>query len=98
MELSGARIKKLGVSRLQVDDYLMLNAAVWYTVLVTAANQIISGGGSNFMTPEEQAALTPAIIKDRESGSKWVLVSEQAMIITIWSCKLCMLFIYYRLT
>ena len=76
----------------------MINAAVWYTVLVTAANKIIFGGGSNFMTAEEQAALTPVIIRDRESGSKWVLVSEQAMIITIWSCKLCMLFIYHRLT
>ena len=50
------------------------------------------------MTPEEKAALTPETTKERIVGSKWVIVSEQAMILTIWSLKLCMLCIYRRLT
>ena len=98
MACSWARIRKLGITKLQADDYLMVHAVLWYTVLVIAVNKTIFGGGSNFMTAEEEAALTPATIRERTKGSKWVVVSEQAMILTIWSFKLCMLFIYSRLT
>ena len=95
---SGARIRKLGIAKIQADDYLMVNAAIWYTLLAVSINKIIFGGGSNFMTREEEAALTAETIRARVAGSKWVFVSEQAMILTIWSLKLCMLFIYRRLT
>lgn len=95
---SGARIKKLGIARMQADDYLMINAIIWYTLLVISVNKTIFGGGSNFMTPEEEAALTPEMTRERVVGSRWVFVSEQAMILTIWSLKLCMLLIYRRLT
>ena len=76
----------------------MVNVIFWYTLLAVSINKMIAGGGSNYMTPEEEASLTPQTIKDREEGSKWVFVSEQAMVLTIWSLKLCMLFIYGRLT
>ena len=89
---------KLGFSKMQADDYLMVNATFWYTLLAVSINKMIAGGGSNYMTAEEEASLTPQTIKDRIEGSKWVFVSEQAMICTIWSLKLCMLFIYSRLT
>lgn len=95
---SASRIHKLGITKIQADDYLMANALFWYTLLAVSINKIIASGGSNFMTAEEEANLTPTSIKDRIEGSKWVFISEQAMIITIWSLKLCMLFIYGRLT
>ena len=76
----------------------MVHATLWYTVLVVAINKTIFGGGSNYMTADEEAALTPESVRERTKGSKWVVVSEQAMILTIWSFKLCMLFIYSRLT
>lgn len=50
------------------------------------------------MTPEEEAALTPEIKAERVRGSKWVLVSEQAMIMSVWSCKAVMLILYRTLT
>ena len=50
------------------------------------------------MTPDEIAALTPQTYADRVSGSKWVLVSEEVMVMTVWTCKVCMLLIYKRLT
>lgn len=59
---------------------------------------IASGGGSNLMSQEEIDALTPETIAERTTGSKWVFVSEQAMLIAIWSMKCCMLLIYNRLT
>ena len=50
------------------------------------------------MTDDEIANITPEVIEERTAGSKWVLVSEEAMIMAIWSCKACMLLIYRRLT
>lgn len=50
------------------------------------------------MTDEDIANLTPSIYAERVRGSKWVFVSEHAFILTVWSCKSCMLVIYARLT
>ncbi|KAL8703707.1 MAG: hypothetical protein Q9201_003108 [Fulgogasparrea decipioides] len=50
------------------------------------------------MTPEEEAALTPKTTAERVAGSKWVVVLEEAMVLTVWTCKLGMLFIYQRIT
>lgn len=76
----------------------MVTVIPWYTLLVVSINKIIFGGGSNFMTPEEIATMTPAIHASRVQGSKWVLLSEEVMVMTIWTCKICMLLIYSRLT
>jgi hypothetical protein len=95
---SVARIKRLGIRNLQTDDYLMMFAVFWYTLLCVALNEVSSGGGSNLMTAEDIANLTPAIHAERVRGSKWVFVSEHSMILTVWSCKACMLVIYARIT
>ena len=95
---SGALIRILGIAKIQADDYLLMYATIWYTLLVVSINKMIFGGGSNFMTSEEEAALTTETVRERIIGSKWVFVSEQAMILTLWSLKLCMLFIYRRMT
>ena len=76
----------------------MFQGILWYTLLYVSANQIIFGGGSNYMTEEDIANLTPETRRARIAGSKWVLLDEESMLLTIWTCKLCMLFIYRRLT
>ncbi|KAJ5883502.1 uncharacterized protein N7473_010388 [Penicillium subrubescens] len=93
-----ARIRRLGIRNLQVDDYLMMFAVVWYTILSVALNSVATGGGSNLMTDEDKANLTPKTHAERERGSKWVFVSEHAFILCIWSLKACMLVIYSRIT
>ncbi|GIK04808.1 hypothetical protein Aspvir_008903 [Aspergillus viridinutans] len=93
-----ARIRRLGVRNLQVDDYLMLFAVLWYTLLCVALNEVASGGGSNLMTEEDRANLTPATYADRVRGSKWVFVSEHSFVLAIWAMKACMLVIYSRIT
>jgi hypothetical protein len=50
------------------------------------------------MTAEEITALTPQTREDRITGSKWVLVSEEVMVLSVWTCKSGMLLIYRRLT
>ncbi|RHZ64606.1 uncharacterized protein CDV56_109323 [Aspergillus thermomutatus] len=93
-----ARIRRLGVLNLQADDYLMLFAVVWYTLLCVALNEVASGGGSNLMTDEDIANLTPASYAERVRGSKWVFVSEHSFVLAIWAMKACMLVIYARIT
>ncbi|KAF4555696.1 Hypothetical protein D9617_2g056590 [Elsinoe fawcettii] len=87
-----------GVRKLQIEDWIAFQLIGWFTLLTVTLNKAIGGGGSNFMTPEEEAALTPSIIKERVVGSKYVLASEFGMIFTIWSCKAIMLLVYKRLT
>ncbi|OJD22168.1 hypothetical protein ACJ73_06489 [Blastomyces percursus] len=93
-----ARVKRLGFSGLQLDDYLMLTVVLWFTLLCVSINQVISGGGSNLLSEEEILALTPETTAARISGSKWVYVSEHMMVLTIWTMKFCMLIIYGRIT
>lgn len=95
---SVARTRKRGLTSLQADDWLTINCIVWYTILIVSVNQVFFSGGSNFMTLEEEAALTPKTIAERVAGSKWVVVLEEAMVLTVWTCKLSMLFIYRRIT
>ena len=59
---------------------------------------IASGGGSNLFPPEQLAHFTEAEISARIYGSKLVLISEQAMLCTIWGVKACMLIFYGKLT
>lgn len=93
-----ARIRKQGITKLQWDDWLTVNSIIWYSLLVASLNAVFFSGGSNFMTPEEEAALTPETTAERVAGSKWVLVVEESMVLTVWSCKLGMLFLYSRIT
>ncbi|KKK14858.1 hypothetical protein AOCH_001767, partial [Aspergillus ochraceoroseus] len=93
-----ARIRRLGIQNLQSDEYIMLFAAFWYTILCVALNKVASGGGSNLMTQEDINNLTPTNKEERVQGSKWVFVSEHAFVLAVWSLKVCMLLIYGRIT
>ncbi|CRG89344.1 hypothetical protein PISL3812_06380 [Talaromyces islandicus] len=93
-----ARIRRLGINNLQKDDFIMMFGVIWYTILCVALNEVASGGGSNLMTAEDKANMTPSIHAERVRGSKWVFVSEHAFILTVWSFKSCMLVIYARIT
>lgn len=91
-------MRRLTIAGLQVDDGLMVLALLWYTILCVSLNEVASGGGSNLMTDEDIAALTLEIHDERVRGSKWVFVSEHAMVLTVWTLKFCMLIIYGRIT
>ncbi|KAI9778506.1 MAG: hypothetical protein M1839_008036 [Geoglossum umbratile] len=93
-----ARIKRVGIRNLAVDDYLMVLAGCFYTMLVSCLNVIAQGGGSNLFLPEEYATFTETDIQERIKGSKIVVVSEQAMLNVIYTVKVCMLIMYTRLT
>jgi hypothetical protein len=88
----------MGFRGLQPDDYIMLAAFGWYTTLFVCLNVIATGGGSNLFPLEDLSTFTEADIQERIKGSKIVIVSEQAMLNTIYFIKACMLFMYTRLT
>ena len=72
-----ARVHRVGMSGLQADDYLMLLAGAFYTVLVVCLNVIAQGGGSNLFPLEQLSSFSPADIQERIKGSKIVIISEQ---------------------
>lgn len=67
------------------------------TVLIVSMN-IVSTASSNLIDPNGDTSLTPQSIRDRQFGSKMVLVVEQMQCITIWLVKACLLLMYHRLT
>ncbi|KAK5064594.1 hypothetical protein LTR84_000427 [Exophiala bonariae] len=93
-----SKIRRVGIRGLQLDDGFIAFGLFAYTILCISFNEMATGGGSNLMTAEEEAALTPEIIRQRVHGSKWVFVSEHAMLLTIWSMKAAMLILYTRIT
>jgi hypothetical protein len=94
-----SRYQSLGtVKRFQADDYITIVAMCFYTTLIVTIN-IVAQSDSNLLPPGfDVASLTPEQIHDRAYGSKLVLVVEQCQIMTVWCEKLCLLFLYRRLT
>ncbi|KAG9241497.1 hypothetical protein BJ878DRAFT_520441 [Calycina marina] len=93
-----SRFLQLGsIKRFQAEDYVMFFVFVTYTVLVVNMN-IVASLDTNLMMPQDIASLTPSSITSRIRGSKLVLVVEQSMIVSIWGCKVCLLFMYNKLT
>ncbi|KAG9232690.1 hypothetical protein BJ875DRAFT_71802 [Amylocarpus encephaloides] len=93
-----ARLHRLGLKGLQIDDYGMILAGCCYTILIVCLNVICQGGGSNLYPPEDFDTFTQENIEERIQGSKIVVVSEQAMLNLIYIIKACMLVMYTRLT
>jgi len=92
-------VRRFGIRGLKADDYIMVNAIFWYTILCVSFNKIASGQGSNLITDDEDiSAISPESKNARIIGSKWVFVSEHAMLLCIWSLKICMLVLYAGIT
>ncbi|KAL2433888.1 hypothetical protein ABEF95_012493 [Exophiala dermatitidis] len=92
------KIRRVGFKHLEIDDGFIAWGLIWYTILCVSLHEIDTGIGSNFMTAKEEATLTPETTAQRVRGSKWVYVSEHAMLMTIWSMKAAMLVLYARIT
>ncbi|EON64309.1 hypothetical protein W97_03540 [Coniosporium apollinis CBS 100218] len=76
---------------------LILSFKVLYIILIVCLNVVAGGGGSNLYT-EEELPFTDEEVQERILGSKIVVVSEQAMLNTIYTLKACLLFMYQRIT
>lgn len=75
--LSYAQLQRDGVRSLETDDYLMVLATIWYSLLVATFVAIVEGGGSNLFLPEELDTFTQEEVEDRIFRSKLVVMSEQ---------------------
>ncbi|KAH7382760.1 hypothetical protein DE146DRAFT_669791 [Phaeosphaeria sp. MPI-PUGE-AT-0046c] len=98
-----ARIKAVGISHLQEDDYLIWLAMAIYTAQCTLGYNVgaaARGLANNGMTDEQRAALQ---IDDPEYGwrvlgSKIQVAGWTTAACLLWTLKLCMTFFYLRLT
>ncbi|KAG6061955.1 hypothetical protein E4U17_006078 [Claviceps sp. LM77 group G4] len=91
------RIKLGKWKHLMLDDYLMLFALVNFTGVVISINEVAKNG-SNYMSPEAAAALTPEGVHNAIYGSVMTFVLELFTITAIWTVKACLLILYARLT
>ncbi|KKA30940.1 hypothetical protein TD95_004333 [Thielaviopsis punctulata] len=81
-----------------IDEYLAILAFCLYLILIVTLNVIAENGGSNLFPVEQLSTFTKADIRKRILNSKIVVVSEQAMLCTIYTLKACLLVMYMRLT
>ncbi|KAG6041202.1 hypothetical protein E4U41_005692, partial [Claviceps citrina] len=89
---------KLGKWRhLMIDDYLMMFALINFTGVVICINEVAKNG-SNYMTPEDAAKLTPEAVHNAVYGSIMTFVLEVFTITGTWTVKTCLLILYARLT
>ncbi|KAF2156703.1 hypothetical protein K461DRAFT_298736 [Myriangium duriaei CBS 260.36] len=86
-----------GIRSFDLDDLVAVIAFGLYTGLCITLNYIATCGGSNLNIPD-WTKLSAEEISSREYNSKIVVVSEQMMLNTIYSLKLCVLLFYLRIT
>ncbi|KAF4465869.1 integral membrane PTH11 [Fusarium albosuccineum] len=82
---------------LLADDYLMVFTMITYTILLVIV-KVLTYTPTNLINPKEKIVLDSDDIKEREHGSKLVIVTEQMQMLTIWGVKGCLLLMYSRLT
>jgi hypothetical protein len=58
----------------------------------------VAKNGSNYLSPEDAAALNPKEAEMAIYGSKMALAMEMCALATIWLVKICLLILYHRLT
>lgn len=72
-------------------------AKLTFTLDCWSINEVALNG-SNYMSPEAAAALSPAGVKQAIYGSKMTLVTEMLTLTTQWGLKGVLCIMYYRLT
>ncbi|KAA6410620.1 MAG: short-chain dehydrogenase reductase sdr [Lasallia pustulata] len=98
-----ARWDSVGFRNFMFDDYLILLAAVVYSLETAAAYSVghrFHGLANNSMTDEQRMTLEPSSHEYslRVGGSKLQLIGWSLYTLLLWLLKLCMLGLYTRLT
>ncbi|KAK0654977.1 hypothetical protein B0T16DRAFT_498311 [Cercophora newfieldiana] len=84
-------------ANLQIEDWLMMVVAVTFTAVMVCLGEVAKNG-SNFISDEVAASLTPEEKAMAIYGSKMALAMEMCALATIWLVKICLLILYHRLT
>ncbi|KAF2146511.1 uncharacterized protein K452DRAFT_294079 [Aplosporella prunicola CBS 121167] len=93
-----ARTSRIGFKKLQADDYVMVLAAAWYTLLVGSVNAVAAAGATNLLRPGDRVVEFAADeVATRVEGAKMVVLMEQAQLHTLVLLRLCLLLHYTRL-
>ncbi|KAF8467848.1 hypothetical protein BDZ91DRAFT_656721 [Kalaharituber pfeilii] len=96
----------LGIARIGIRTYIqrrpgieeiLMGVAMIFWTGDSMLSIVILRNGTNQMTPEERASITPEEQKRREIGSKALLTAWFCYITFIWGAKTCLLLFYRRL-
>ncbi|KAI9736412.1 MAG: hypothetical protein M1818_006146 [Claussenomyces sp. TS43310] len=87
-----------GWKHLKIDDYLMMLATIFYTVMVLTLIRSTAGDGGIGFTPEQIALFTEDEKAAHILNAKYVQICEQFTLLTIYTAKWCMLVFYGRVT
>ncbi|KAI0479537.1 hypothetical protein GGR56DRAFT_386437 [Xylariaceae sp. FL0804] len=98
-----ARWDQFGLRNLQLDDYLMVAAGLFFTadvVLAYLVGALYNGLTNSYMTPEERAALSPDSdeYQWRQSGSKVQVAGWSFYVLVLWLIKTCFAILFSRLS
>jgi hypothetical protein len=66
--------------------------------MVVVGLNITSSNLANYLPPGEYETLTPDEIKNAVYGSKWVMITEEFQLATLWLTKVCLLILYLQMT
>ncbi|KIW00495.1 uncharacterized protein PV09_08016 [Verruconis gallopava] len=85
--------------KLMIDDYVMVATFCCYVTLLTLINVSEHYATNEYLPFEADAILAnPEEIRQRIYGSKIVVGSNQAYLLTLWGVKTCLLMLYHGLT
>jgi len=77
--------------------YILTCLKVTFTLDCWSINEVAING-SNYMSPEAAASLSPQGVQQAIYGSKMTLVTEMLTLTTQWGLKGCLCLMYHRLT
>lgn len=93
-----ARYNRFGFRGTRIDDVFMLVATGAFTVMTYGINEHLRiGAGTSFIPQFLVDTFTPDQYEQAVAAAKWILVILQMQIITLWTCKACMITMYLRL-
>lgn len=84
---------------LQLDDFFILIALANFTVLCYGLNRLVDQGGmNNYMSEAMAASLTQTTRLHIVYNGKWIFAHEHLMLGVLWSAKVSLLIIFWRIT
>ncbi|OKL62140.1 hypothetical protein UA08_02992 [Talaromyces atroroseus] len=86
------------IKRLQIEDGIMACVLLAFCAMIVGLITVGRLGTNEIPLGTPIADIGPPSIADRVLGSKWVIITEQMWLATVWGCKACLMLLYNNMT